>query len=114
MQKISLAITAACLSGLSSCIPPEPQPTSPYGGPYGPVSPYNDISPPPAPGFQPPVAPTPPAAPPSVGGYPTGRPTANPQEVLSPYEPYNVINVEGFKSGELVRDPSNRKIFRVP
>jgi hypothetical protein len=48
------------------------------------------------------------------GEYPTARKTANPNEVISPYEPYNVIDVEGFRSGQLARDPSNQKIFRVP
>jgi hypothetical protein len=34
--------------------------------------------------------------------------------VLSPYAPYNVIDVQGFRSGQLAKDPSNGKIFRVP
>lgn len=46
--------------------------------------------------------------------YPDARPTANPNQVISPYAPYNVIDVEGFKSGALAKDPSNGKIFRVP
>ncbi len=46
--------------------------------------------------------------------YPTAERTANPNEVLSPYHPYNVIDVEGFRSGQLAKDPSNGKIFRVP
>ena len=46
--------------------------------------------------------------------YPTAERTANPNEVLSPYKPYNVINIEGFRSGQLAKDPSNQKIFRVP
>ena len=46
--------------------------------------------------------------------YPTAQTTANPNQVLSPYAPYNVIDVEGFKSGQLAKDPSNQKIFRVP
>ena len=48
------------------------------------------------------------------GEYPTARSTANPNEVISPYEPYDIINVEGFRSGQLARDPINKKIFRVP
>jgi hypothetical protein len=48
------------------------------------------------------------------GDYPLARRTANPNQVISPYEPYNVIDVEGFTSGQLARDPSNKKIFRVP
>lgn len=48
------------------------------------------------------------------GEYPIARPTANKNQVISPYEPFNVIDVEGFSSGQLARDPSNKKIFRVP
>ncbi len=40
--------------------------------------------------------------------------TDNPDRVISPYLPYNVIDVEGFRSGQLARDPSNGKIFRIP
>lgn len=46
--------------------------------------------------------------------YPYAERTSNPNRVLSPYSPYNVINVEGFRSGQLAKDPSNGKIFRVP
>lgn len=46
--------------------------------------------------------------------YPVAKRTANPNEVISPYAPYNVIDVEGFKSGDLAKDPSNKKIFRIP
>ncbi len=46
--------------------------------------------------------------------YPTAKPTSNPDRVISPYEPFNVIDVSGFHSGQLARDPSNRKIFRIP
>lgn len=48
------------------------------------------------------------------GEYPTARKTTRPNEVLSPYPPFNVIDIEGFKTGQLARDPSNQKIFRVP
>lgn len=82
-------------------VTPEARTTSP--------DPYPELAPAPAPAPRP-LAPTPPAA----GGYPTATRTANPNEVLSPYEPFNVIDVEGFQSGKLVRDPSNKKIFRVP
>ncbi|MEK7950895.1 hypothetical protein WKV53_10325 [Luteolibacter sp. Y139] len=46
--------------------------------------------------------------------YPDAKRTANSNQVISPYAPYNVIDVEGFKSGALAKDPSNGKIFRVP
>lgn len=116
MTKFQLLIAAASLAGFSSCIPPEPPPPrfrpNPPFAPE-PVDPYagqTDVSPPPTPRPEPP----PPTA---TGGYPTATPTANPDQVLSPYEPYNVIDISGpprIESGKLARDPSNKKIFRVP
>jgi len=46
--------------------------------------------------------------------YPTATKTANPDRVLSPYPPYNVIDVAGIKSGKLAKDPSTGEVFRVP
>lgn len=47
--------------------------------------------------------------------YPYAERTSNPNRVISPYGPnYNVIDVTGFRSGQLAKDPSNGKIFRVP
>lgn len=46
--------------------------------------------------------------------YPVAERTAKPNEVISPFPPYNVIDVSEMKSGQLARDPSNKKIFRVP
>jgi len=46
--------------------------------------------------------------------YPTAKRTDNPNEVISPYAPYHLINVEGIKSGHLAKDPSTNNIFRVP
>ena len=113
MSKLILPLAVAWIAGLASCIPPEappprfrprpplaPVPVDPYAAPF-------DVSPPPAPT-------TPPPPPTATGGYPTATRTANPDQVLSPYEPFNVIDVAGFTSGKLVRDPSNQKIFRVP
>lgn len=51
---------------------------------------------------------------PARNEYPQAERTANSNQVLSPYAPYNVIDVEGFRSGQLAKDPSNGKIFRVP
>lgn len=53
---------------------------------------------------------------PGPGGaaYPTGTPTSNPGYVKSPYAPYNVIDVNGFRSGELAIDPTTDQVFRVP
>lgn len=52
--------------------------------------------------------------PPTRDQYPVAERTANPNHVISPYAPYNVINVEGFRTGQLAKDPSNQKIFRIP
>lgn len=112
MSKSSLILILIGALGLSSCAPPPPipppnfRPNPPY--PPTPVSPYggDEVTPP-----EPQPEPPPPTA---TGGYPTAKPTANPNEVISPYEPYNVIDVTGFKTGQLARDPSNQKIFRVP
>lgn len=54
------------------------------------------------------------APPASRDSYPYAERTSNPNQVLSPYAPYNVIDVTGFRSGQLARDPSNQKIFRIP
>jgi hypothetical protein len=123
---------------LSSCLTPDPY--SPYGaydsphnpaapdyGPYGnangPQTPQNDPygNPQPSSGQQGIQDPTynsqPPANPPNRPAppkYPLAEKTENPNEVLSPYAPYNVIDVSGFKSGQLAKDPSNKKIFIVP
>lgn len=58
---------------------------------------------------QPPVEQVPPRE-----QYPMAQRTDKPNRVLSPYAPYNVIDIEGFRSGQLAKDPSNGKIFRVP
>jgi hypothetical protein len=81
--------------------PPQPPPVAPI-----PNSPRID------PDVDSPDAP--PAAPAPRPSYPEAKRTANPNQVISPYAPYNVIDVEGFKSGQLAKDPSNQKIFRVP
>ena len=116
------AMVATASIVLPSCTPPPeppprrftpnppypPNPVDPYGNPVDAYGNARDVSPP---------DPTPPPAPspaPRPGEYPTAKSTANPNQVISPYEPFNVIDVEGFTSGQLARDPSNQKIFRVP
>jgi hypothetical protein len=122
MTKRSLllvAAAAASIAGLTSCDPPQPPPP-PLFTPNPPFAPVPvppagtgadfDVSPPPTPQPPPPVT-TPP------GTYPLAKPTDNPDQVISPYEPYNVIDISGpprLTSGQLARDPSNKKIFRVP
>jgi hypothetical protein len=113
-----LALVSASFAMLASCIPPDYPPPPPRFYPNPPhapdvvyrENPYDVTAPPLAP-----VNPTPP--PPSVtGGYPTATATDDPNKVVSPYPPYNVIDISDprIPSGKLARDPTNRKIFRVP
>lgn len=53
--------------------------------------------------------------------YPKGYKTQNPNQVISPFDPHNLIDISNnpktgrpFVSGDLVRDPSNGQIFRIP
>jgi len=118
----------------ASCFRPEPyaeqQPPYRNGEPYYPYAPggrppepevgsYEPLpgnTPPPAPPETRPAPPEPRPAPAPIPrpSYPVARTTDRPGYVLSPYAPYNVIDVHGFKSGALAKDPSNGKIFRVP
>ncbi len=100
--------TLILTAGVSACIPPQAPPPN-----FRPIPPFAPEPVDPG-GENTPTQPEPPPPPTATGGYPTATRTANPDQVLSPYEPYNVIDVAGFKSGQLARDPSNRKIFRVP
>lgn len=89
----------------------------PETGTFEPIP--NDNQPPPPPRDPGPQADAydpepPPPAPQPRQTYPDARRTNDPTQVVSPYAPYNVIDVEGFKSGQLAKDPSNGKIFRVP
>ena len=116
---LTAAVAAALV--LVSCKPPEPVPpprfkpnppyppqqVDAYGQPIDPYAPQNtDIAPP--------TPPTPPETPTRPGEYPTARLTDKPNVVISPYEPYNEVDVSDCKPGELARDPYNKKIFRVP
>ena len=51
---------------------------------------------------------------PAKPSFPSARKTEIPNEVESPYPPYQRINVEGFKSGQAAKDPKTGKIFLVP
>jgi hypothetical protein len=139
MTKTIFVLAAGATGLLVSCepLPPYPPPGyRPQPGVYGPQAngnPYgqNNREPqnPNAPlygangnqsggdngyGTPPPVTPPAPPASPPREEYPTAERTANPNQVISPYAPYNVIDVEGFRAGQLAKDPSNGKIFRVP
>ena len=113
LRLIPSAAAAAALILASCAPPPVPPPRFKPNPPYPPqpVDPYGQTTDPAAPAPTP-DSPTPPPSRP--GEYPTARTTADPNQVISPYEPFNVIDVEGFGSGQLARDPSNQKIFRVP
>lgn len=84
---------------------------NPYGSPYAPggqgntpygTTPTPTPTPTPGPG---PIAPT---------EYPVAQRTNNPDQVISPFDPNRVIDISGYKSGQKVRDPENKKIFIVP
>lgn len=104
-------IFAATLTALSACTPP-PSVPPPRHRPNPPLAPTSISAGETSPDLAPQSAAN--QAAPATGGYPTAERTADPDQVLSPYEPYNVIDVAGFKPGQLARDPSNQKIFRVP
>lgn len=94
-----------------------PQPTTPpYGTPRDPQNPYGTQNPDPYGTAPPPPTVTPPVTPPTgiPGSYPVAERTKNPGFVVSPYDPNRVIDVSEFRSGQLARDPENKKIFRVP
>jgi hypothetical protein len=102
---------------------PEAGPRSPYGPEIGRYQPLPDdgtgprqpdTRPAPAPRIDDDFDPQPAPQPKPRQEYPLAEATENPGRVISPYAPYNVIDVEGFKSGALAKDPSNGKIFRVP
>lgn len=117
MSKPLLSAAATITLILAGCTPPEPVPPPRFkpNPPYAPqpVDPYGQTTDP-APATDPnaPAQPSPPATKP--GDYPTARPSGKPNIVISPYEPYQEVDVSECTSGQLARDPYNRKIFRVP
>lgn len=112
MSKLSIAAVVTCFSSLVACIPPDLPPARFHPNPPYPPTPVDTYRQPSD--VAPPEERSPAPTPPGIGGYPTATRTTNPNQVLSPYEPFNVIDVEGFKTGQLARDPSNQKIFRIP
>ncbi|MDB6073825.1 MAG: hypothetical protein JWO89_1465 [Verrucomicrobiaceae bacterium] len=51
----------------------------------------------------------------SDGSFPTGtKSKTNPGSVVSPYSPYNELDVSGLPSGSLSIDPTTNKVFKVP
>ncbi len=47
-------------------------------------------------------------------GYPLARATSTPGYVVSPYAPYNTIDVRGMPRGAVVIDPSTNQRFVIP
>lgn len=55
------------------------------------------------------------------GSYKKAYRTENPNHVISPFPPHNLIDIsknpktgEPFKKGDFAKDPSNGQIFRIP
>jgi hypothetical protein len=48
------------------------------------------------------------------GSFLVGRKTSKPGRVISPYAPYNELDVAGLPSGSLALDPTTQKVFQVP
>jgi hypothetical protein len=65
-------------------------------------------------GSPPPPPPTSPPPRAGTGDYPTATWTDVPNQVRSPYPPHGKIDVTGFRSGQLAKDPKSGRIFRVP
>ena len=84
-----LTITAAILA---SCAP---TPTPLSGGPNPPTN--GEV---PAPQAE------------ATTNVPTGRPSPDGKKnmIISPYKPYNLIDVSGYKSGDIVGDPSTASL----
>jgi hypothetical protein len=117
MPKFSPLLAAACFAIGTSCVPlypPDSAGERPRRASYDDPLDLSEDPPPETHDISPPVEPGESAKPKTEDKYPTAEPTTNPDRVLSPYEPFNLIDVTGFKSGQLARDPSNKKIFRVP
>ena len=74
-------------------------------------SPSQGYAPPGGQAYQPPVSPP---SQPGRDPYPMAQRTSIPNQVISPYPPYNVMDVTDVRSGQLARDPKTGEIFRVP
>ncbi|MEI7927153.1 MAG: hypothetical protein WCH40_01285 [Verrucomicrobiales bacterium] len=100
---------------------PTNQDLGPYGNPPPTDDPYGNADPAapqdPRQGIQDPGPQAPVTPPPSKlnpADYPVAKKGKKPNEVISPYPPNNIIDITGFKSGQMAKDPSNKKIFVVP
>ncbi|MDP0491547.1 MAG: hypothetical protein Q7Q71_10890 [Verrucomicrobiota bacterium JB023] len=131
MKTLLAMVAAGTALSLVSCVPYQPQyPPIPGASPgTAPMTPAPDYSPT-RPSATPNRLPTSPSAssgssstdpsrpyrpdpitipsitPTNESNYLTATPGVKPNTVISPYAPYNVINVEGFKSGQKAYDTS--------
>ncbi|MBT8044240.1 MAG: hypothetical protein KJO79_04755 [Verrucomicrobiae bacterium] len=99
-----IVILTVVAAALASCAPvPPPNPNGMGGAGTPGVST-------PTPQFTGPEVPAPMVE--SNRKVPTGHPDpqGRPNMVVSPYRPYNVIDVKGYRSGEIVGDPSTAKV----
>ncbi len=127
MKTFPMILTIAVASAIASCQQSPPPPHYNGNGALAPAAMGDPLSPPfggtvPAPVAVQPEAPAPTPEPaPKVkrdpGKYPLAVKTPQADIVLSPYKPYNKVQVDPkkFKPGQLAEDPDNRgRFFRVP
>ena len=50
----------------------------------------------------------------SANSFMIGKKTSKPGRVVSPYAPYNELDITGLPSGSLALDPTTQKVFQVP
>ena len=50
----------------------------------------------------------------AAGSFLVGKKTSKPGRVVSPYAPYNELDITGLPSGSLALDPTTQKVFEVP
>jgi len=118
--------------------PPSVKPVSPPGAevpartapeivapmrPDAPQAPIKDLAPAPK-TDEAPTAPTEEAKPiardekgrplPDKPDFPTATATKDSGVVLSPYPPYDLLDVKGMASGSLAKDPATGQVFRIP
>ena len=97
-QHITLPLLVVAATALSACAPvPAPNPNRP-GAPSD--ASIDSDAPVPAPTVD------------STSKLPVAHPDPQnrPNMVVSPYRPYNVIDVKGYRSGDVVGDPSTAKV----
>lgn len=101
MKTQHITLLTICAGALASCAPyPGPNPNGPNGANRG-TTPSQTAGPEvPAPQVD------------AHRNIPTGHPDpqGRPNMIVSPYRPYNIIDVKGYRSGDIVGDPSTAKV----